>query len=144
MYLWSETKTSKEFSSEEEWIGSLTRNSRAGRKHEERDFSLIYPGYIKDILGEKFDKASMQLDVGVMSKKDRNENMDKIDALLIVVANGLKGKKNYIRLCKRLTDGSTTSLMQKLRGKDYVKLSRSEFHLEPSTRIGKRVTWLSL
>lgn len=100
----------------------MTRNSRAGRKQEERDFSLICSGYIKDILREKFAKVSMQLDV-VMSKKDK-ENVHKIDALVVVIANDLKGKKNYIRLCKRLTDGSTTSLMQKLRGKDYMKLEQ--------------------
>lgn len=87
---------------------------------------------------EKFAKTSMQLglDVGVTSKKDIDENVDKIDAL--VIDNRPRGKKNYIRLCKRLTDGSTMSLVQKLRGKDCVKLPRSEFYLEPSNRSGKK------
>ncbi|XP_011690986.1 PREDICTED: uncharacterized protein LOC105451948 isoform X2 [Wasmannia auropunctata] len=89
-------------------------------------FHLYIPD-IKDMLREKFAKANMQLglDVGVTG-----EHADKIDAL--VVDDRSRGKKNYIRLCKRLTDGSTTSLMQKLRGKDCVKLLRNEFYLEPT------------
>jgi len=131
--LLSENKVSKEFSSEEEWV----KNSRDAMTEENRKNATVFHLYIpdiKDVLREKFAKASMQLglDVGVTSKKDTDENADKIDAS--DVDNRLRGKKNYIRLCKRLTDGSTTSLIQKLRGKDCVKLPRSEFYLESSTK----------
>lgn len=49
-----------------------------------------------------------------------------------------KRKRNYIRLCRRSIDGS--SLMQMLRGKDCVKLPRSEFYLEQGTRDAKEGT----
>ncbi|TGZ37738.1 Uncharacterized protein DBV15_02964 [Temnothorax longispinosus] len=91
--------------------------------------SIRDPTKLNDTLRDKFAKTSMQLglDVGVTSKKDTDENV------VWVVDNRWRGRKNYIRLCKRLTDGSS-SLMQKLRGKDCVKLPRSEFYLEPNMR----------
>lgn len=129
--LLSESKGSKEFSSEEEWVKSPTRNSRDATTEENRNATFYqYIPDIKDVLRDKFAKARMQLglDVGITSKKD--ENVNKIDALTI--DNRLRGRKNYIRLCKRLTDGSA-SLIQKLRGKDCVNLPSSEFYLD-STR----------
>ncbi|XP_011874525.1 PREDICTED: uncharacterized protein LOC105565716 [Vollenhovia emeryi] len=138
----SENEASKEFSSDEEWIDSARETRRAAATEGTRKNATVHLTYIpdiKDILREKFAKTSMQLglDVGVTSK-DTDENVDRIDAG--IVDNRSKGRKNYIRLCKRLTGGSTTSLMQKLRGKDCVKLPRSEFYLEPSARSanGKR------
>ncbi|XP_039305183.1 uncharacterized protein LOC113003237 [Solenopsis invicta] len=110
--------------------GAPTRNTTAENKKDTNVFHLYIPD-INDVLREKFAKANVQLglDVGVTSKKDADEN--KIDVL--VVNNRSRGKKNYIRLCERLTDGSITSLMQKLRGKDCVKLSTSEFYLNSGT-----------
>lgn len=130
----SENKASKEFSSEEEWVKN-TKSLRDATTEENRKNTTVFHLYIpdiKDVLREKFSKASMQLglDVGVTSKKDTDENADKIDAWII--DNRPREKKNYIRLCKRLTDGS--SLMQKLRGKDCVKLPKSEFYLEQNTK----------
>ncbi|XP_071646525.1 uncharacterized protein [Temnothorax longispinosus] len=121
-----ESKASKEFSSEEEWVKSSRDATEENRKN--ATFHLYLPD-IKDTLRDKFAKTSMQLglDVGVTSKKDTDENV------VWVVDNRWRGRKNYIRLCKRLTDGSS-SLMQKLRGKDCVKLPRSEFYLEPNMR----------
>lgn len=48
----------------------------------------------------------------------------------------VRRKNNYIRLWKRLIDGS--SPMQKLRGKDCVKLPRREFYLEQDTKDTNR------
>ncbi|KYN12386.1 hypothetical protein ALC57_15452, partial [Trachymyrmex cornetzi] len=128
----SESKASKEFSSEEEWVKIPTRSPRD--REEEREYFYLYIPDIKDTLKDKFTKASMQLglDVGVTSKKDT----DKIDTLII--NNRSRGKKHYIWLCKRLIDGSIMSLIQKLHGKDCVKLPRSEFYLESNT---KNVNW---
>lgn len=135
----SESKASKEFSSEEEWIKNPTRGPRdREEKQKEREYFYLYVPDIKDILRDKFTKTSMQLglDVGVTSKKDTDENANKIDGL--VINNRSREKKNYIWLCKRLIDGSLTNLIQKLRGKDCVKLPKSEFYLESNT---KNVNW---
>ncbi|KAL6268396.1 hypothetical protein P5V15_001531 [Pogonomyrmex californicus] len=134
----NENKASKEFSSEEEWAKSPTKAVEDAKTIEESRKNMtvfrLYVPDIKDALREKFAKASMQLglDVGVTSKKDTDGgNTDKTDRS--VVDNHARRKKNYVRLCKRITDGSTTSLMQKLR-KECVKLPRSEFYLEQGTR----------
>lgn len=134
----SEDKASKEFSSEEEWVKS-TKGLRDATTEENRKNTTVFHLYvpdIKDVLREKFSKASMQLglDVGVTSKKDTDENANKIDAWII--DNRPRGKKNYIRLCKRLTDGS--SLIQKLHGKDCIKLPSSEFYLEQNMKNTNR------
>ncbi|XP_011647350.1 uncharacterized protein LOC105433642 [Pogonomyrmex barbatus] len=132
----NENKASKEFSSEEEWAKSPTKAVEDATIEESRKNMTLFRLYVPDIKDaprEKFAKASMQLglDVGVTSKKDTDGNADKTDGS--VVDNHARRKKNYVRLCKRITDGSTTSLMQKLR-KDCVKLPRSEFYLEQGTR----------
>lgn len=132
--LLNESEVSKEFSSEEEWVKNSTRSSKNTTTEENRNATFYqYIPDIKDILKDKFAKASMLgLDVGVTSKKD--ENVNKINVL--VIDNHLRERKNYIQLCKRLTDRST-SLMQKLRGKDCVKLPSNEFYLD-STRNSRK------
>ncbi|XP_070515327.1 uncharacterized protein, partial [Cardiocondyla obscurior] len=131
--LLSNGEASKEYSSEEDWIKSAPRSSRDAKKEGNRKNVTLYV-YVPDIenvLKEKFAKASMKLgvDVGVPSKKD--EDVSKIDAS--AVDNHSGGTKNYIRLCGLLSDG-LANFMQKLRGKDCVKLPASEFNLEPSVR----------
>ena len=92
----SKSKASKEFSSEEEWVKIPIRSPRDKKeKQEEREYFYLYVPDIKDTLRDKFTKASMQLGlVGITSKKDTDENVNKIDALII--NNRSRGKKNYI------------------------------------------------
>lgn len=123
---WSEGE-SKEFSLEEDWI---KRRDATDENRKNATFRLYFPD-VKDALRNKFAKTSMQLGLDVTSKKDTDENY------VLIVDNRSKGKKDYIRLCKKLSDGST-SLMQKLRGKICVKmLPKNEFYFDPSANRRK-------
>ncbi|KAM0731630.1 hypothetical protein ACS0PU_001172 [Formica fusca] len=117
----------KELSTEEKRINSL-RAFKNGNTKDANIFHLYVPD-ITNALVEKFAKANTQLGSGVVSRDvDEKNNAD----------NRAKKKNNYIRLCRRSIDGSMTSLMQKLRGKDCVKLPRSEFYLEQDTKDTNR------
>jgi len=90
--LLNESEVSKEFSSEEEWVKSSTRSSRNATTEENRNATFYrYIPDIKDVLRDKFAKTNMQLglNVGVMSKKD--ENVNKINVL--VIDNHLRERK---------------------------------------------------
>lgn len=117
----------KELSTEEERIKSLTRAFKNGNTKDANILHLYVPD-ITDALMAKFAKANTQLGTGVVSRDaDEKNNAD----------NRIKKKNNYIRLCRSI-DGSTASLMQKLHGKDCVKLPRSEFYLEQDTKDTNR------
>lgn len=117
----------KKLSTEVERIKSLTR---AFKNENTKDANILhlYVPDITDALTEKSAKANTQLGSGVVSKDaDEKNNAD----------NRVKKKNNYIRLCRSI-DESTASLMQKLRGKDCVKLPTSEFYLEQDTKDANR------
>ncbi|XP_050464530.1 uncharacterized protein LOC126858327 [Cataglyphis hispanica] len=116
----------KKLSTEEERIKSLTRAFKNGK---DANILHLYVPDITDALAtEKSAKANTQLGSDVVSKDtDEKNNAD----------NRVKKKNNYIRLCRSI-DESTASLIQKLRGKDCVKLPKSEFYLEQDTKDTNR------
>ncbi|KAL6447384.1 hypothetical protein ACFW04_001533 [Cataglyphis niger] len=117
----------KELSTEEERIKSLTRAFKNGNTKDTNILHLYVPDNT-DAFTEKSAKTNTQLVSGVVSKDaDEKNNAD----------NRVKKKNNYIRLCRSI-DESTANLIQKLRGKDCVKLPKSEFYLEQDTKDTNR------
>ncbi|XP_072756657.1 uncharacterized protein [Anoplolepis gracilipes] len=117
---WLLNVPSDKLSTEKERIKSLTRVLKNENMKNANIFNLYIPG-ITDTLIKKFSKTNIGL---VPKDTDGKNNAD----------NHVTRKNNYIRLCRRTIDRSAASLMQKLRGKDCVKLPRSEFYLEQDTK----------